>query len=102
LTGGILANSIAIYTDTAHLASDMIGFAISMFALKITLRPASNERTYGWHRAEIMGTLFSIAFLLSLTIWLVFEATKRIYEPQPIESGTMLITAVAGLIFNLI
>jgi len=102
LTGGYLANSIAIYTDTAHLASDMIGFAISMAALKITLRPATNEKTYGYHRAEIVGTLISIIFLLTLTIWLVFEATKRIYKPEKIESETMLITAVAGLCFNLI
>lgn len=102
LVGGYLANSIAIYTDTAHLASDMIGFAISMAALKITLRPASNEKTYGWHRAEIFGTLISIIFLLVLTLWLVFEATKRIYNPEKIESETMLFTAVMGLCFNLI
>jgi zinc transporter 2 len=102
LVGGYLANSIAIYTDTAHLASDMIGFAISMAALKITLRPASNEKTYGWHRAEIFGTLFSIIFLLVLTLWLVYEATKRIYKPEKIDSETMLFTAVMGLCFNLI
>ena len=80
----------------------MIGFAISMAALKITLRPANNERTYGWHRAEIMGTLFSIVFLLTLTLWLVYEATKRVVNPEKIDSETMLITAIAGLFFNLI
>ena len=81
-----MANSIAIFTDTAHLASDMIGFAMSMIALKISMRPATNELTFGWHRAEIMGTLLSITFLLSLTIWLVVEATKRIVNPQVIEA----------------
>jgi zinc transporter 2 len=81
LTGGILANSIAIFTDTAHLASDMIGFAMSMVALKISLRPASHQLTFGWHRAEVIGTLVSVAFLLTLTIWLVVEATRRILKP---------------------
>ena len=81
MTGGYLANSIAIFTDTAHLASDMLGFMMSMIALKISMRPASHELTFGWHRAEIIGTLISVAFLLTLTIWLVVEATKRIITP---------------------
>jgi Co/Zn/Cd efflux system component len=41
-TGGILSGSIAIFTDTAHLATDMLSFAISMYALKCSIRPASN------------------------------------------------------------
>jgi len=81
MIGGYLANSIAIYTDSAHLASDMIGFAISMLALKMAMRPSSKDLTFGWHRAEILGTLISIVFLLTLTIWLVFEATDRVVEP---------------------
>jgi solute carrier family 30 (zinc transporter), member 2 len=102
MTGGYMANSIAIFTDTAHLASDMIGFMMSMIALKISMRPASHELTFGWQRAEIIGTLISVAFLLTLTIWLVVEATKRILKPQPVNAKIMLITAVAGLFFNLI
>jgi len=102
LTGGYLANSIAIFTDTAHLASDMIGFMMSMVALKISMKPASQELTFGWHRAEVLGTLMSVAFLVTLTIWLVVEATKRVITPEDIDPQIMLITAVAGLFFNLI
>jgi len=76
-----MANSIAIFTDTAHLASDMIGFMMSMVALKVSMRPATMTLTYGWHRAEVVGTLISVAFLLTLTIWLIVEATKRVVNP---------------------
>jgi cation diffusion facilitator family transporter len=79
--GGYIANSIAIFTDTAHLATDMLGFVMSMYALKVSLRPASKELTFGWHRAEIIGTLSSVMFLCTITIWLVFEASKRIIAP---------------------
>ena len=48
LTGGLLAGSIAIMCDTAHLASDMIGFVIGIIALKMSMRKASSELTYGW------------------------------------------------------
>ena len=97
-----MANSIAIYTDTAHLGSDMIGFAMSMASLKISLNPASSELTFGYHRAEVIGTVLSVMFLVSITLWLVVEATYRVVAPQDIEPTTMLITAVAGLFFNLI
>ena len=79
--GGYLANSIAIFTDTAHLASDMIGFAMSITALNMSIKPASKELTFGWYRAEIIGTLSSIMFLLTLTVGLVFAAMQRVYDP---------------------
>ena len=80
----------------------MIGFAFSMIALRITLGPATMKYTFGLHRAEIIGTLLSVIFLLTITLWLVVEATKRVVQPEDIEPTTMLITAVAGLFFNLI
>jgi len=80
----------------------MIGFAMSMAALKMAMRPASKELTFGWHRAEILGTLCSIVFLLTLTIWLVFEAADRVISKPEVKGFEMIITAVAGLGFNLI
>lgn len=80
----------------------MIGFAMSMAALRLAMRPASKELTFGWHRAEILGTLISIIFLLTLTIWLVVEATDRVIEPVEVKGFEMAVTAVAGLFFNLI
>jgi zinc transporter 2 len=100
--GGILSGSIAIFTDTAHLATDMLGFVMSMYALKISLRPASKELTFGWHRAEIIGTLSSVMFLLIITIWLLVEATKRVIKPTKVDAKIMLITAICAFFFNLV
>jgi len=80
----------------------MVGFMMSMVAMKMSLRPASKELTFGWHRAEIIGTMTSVIFLLTLTIWLVFEATGRVVVPQEVKGLEMAITAVMGLFFNLI
>jgi len=102
MAGGIISGSIAIFTDTAHLATDMLGFVMSMYALKVSLRPASKELTFGWHRAEIIGTLSSVMFLLTITIWLLFEATKRVIYPQKVKGLEMLITAICAFFFNLI
>jgi cation diffusion facilitator family transporter len=102
LFGGYMANSIAIFADTAHLASDMIGFIMSMISLKLGTRGATNRLTYGWRRAEIMGTLLSVFFLLSITVALVIEAFRRLKNPEIIDGTAMAITAVGGLCFNLI
>ena len=75
---------------------------MSMVAMKMSMRPASKELTFGWHRAEIIGTMCSIIFLLTLTIWLVFEATGRVVDPQEVFGMEMGITAICGLFFNLI
>jgi zinc transporter 2 len=75
LYGGHKASSIAIFADAAHLASDILGFGFSMIALKLAQRSSSESLSYGWHRAEIIGTLFSVATMWVMTVWLVSEAT---------------------------
>ena len=75
LIGGYAAGSIAIYTDSAHLASDMMGFGISMAALTLAQRSSTTHLTYGWHRAEIIGTLVSVSSIWIMTVWLLVEAT---------------------------
>ena len=89
-------------TDSAHLATDMLGFVMSMYALKVSLRPATKDQTYGWHRAEIIGTLSSVMFLLVVTVWLLIEAIKRLVWPQPVKGFEMLVTAIASVFFNLV
>ena len=81
IVGGILSNSIAIFTDTAHLASDLVGFAISILSLTIAQKPATKALAFGYHRAEVVGTLVSIIVIWGLTIALLIEATKRVWEP---------------------
>ena len=84
------------------MGSDILGFAISMISLWLAQRNSSDSLTYGWHRAEIIGTLISVASMWVMTVWLVFEATMRFFEPPEVKGWIMLIVAVVGLIFNLI
>jgi zinc transporter 2 len=102
MTGAIIANSIALLADSAHLSTDIIGFAISVASLVISQRPATSTLSYGYHRAEVLGTLFSMFFLWLITIVLVYAATLRFIYPSEILGGVMFVTAVLGLFFNLI
>lgn len=79
IVGGILANSIAIMSDAAHLTSDALGIGISIVALKIAEKDGNSQYSYGYHRAEIIGAVVSILFIWSISIWLCVEATKRFW-----------------------
>ena len=102
VVGGLLANSMAIMTDAAHLLSDFSGFLISIFSIWIGTRPASKNMSYGYHRAEIIGALGSVVFIWGLTIWLLWEALMRFIYPTEVKGLVMMITAGIGLVFNLI
>lgn len=100
--GGMIANSLAILTDSAHLLSDLLGFGISIAAVLIGRRPASTKTSYGYHRTEVLGALASISLIWALTIVLVYEAIQRVITPEEVDGLVMLITAVCGLVINIL
>jgi len=100
--GGIMAGSLAIITDAAHLLADVSGFIVSLFAIYYSSKESGKPFSYGYHRIEVLGALASV-----LTIWLVtgillFEAVGRIMEPQPIDGKIMTILAIIGILINII
>jgi len=102
VAGGYISGSIAILTDSAHLASDLMGFAISIIAMKIAQKDKDDCHTYGFHRAEIVGSLVSLGSLWLMTFLLLGEAVKRCFMPNVVDSNLMLPVAILGLVFNLI
>ena len=102
IIGGLLANSLAIITDAAHLFSDLSGFLISIFAIMIGQKPANKIFTFGYHRAEVLGALTSVITIWILTCFLLKEAIDRIANPIPIDAKIMLITSIFGLFCNLV
>lgn len=102
VVGGYLANSLAIMTDAAHMLSDVAGFMISYFAIYMGSRPATQSLSFGYHRAEILGALASILLIWGLVIWLLVEAVDRTINADEVDGKIMLITAVVGLICNIV
>lgn len=102
IIGGYLANSIAIMSDAAHLLSDFLGFIISILSIYISKKNATNEMSFGFHRAEIIGALASVTLIWGLTVWLLYEAAMRIINPPEVDGFIMLIVAVIGFLFNLV
>ncbi len=102
VAGGILTKSLALLADAGHMLTDVGGLAISIFAIKIANRSADSKRTYGYYRAEILGSLVNSVILLGLSFYILFEAYKRFSTPPEVQTTGMLIVAIIGLAINLI
>lgn len=102
IVGGLISGSLAIFTDAAHVFSDVLGFGISVVSIHIARIPASRRMSFGYHRAEVIGALLSISIIWGLTAWLLSEAIHRIIHPSDVDGQIMVITAVAGLVGNII
>lgn len=99
--GGILANSLAIASDAAHLLTDFASFMISLFSIWVASRPATKNMSFGWYRAEVIGALSSVLLIWVVTGILCYIAVERIYTDFEIESSIMLITASIGVVVNI-
>ena len=75
---------------------------ISYFAIYLGSRPASQAMSFGYHRAEILGALASVLLIWGLIIWLVVEAVQRLIGENHVDGEIMLITAVIGLVCNIV
>lgn len=105
--GGYMSNSSAIMTDAAHMLSDVMAMAVSVFSIKMGSRAPNLYKSYGYHRSEVLGALTSILIIWVLVAWLCFEASKRMYaviymNGFHLDAEIMLITSFVSLICNIL
>lgn len=103
IIGGVLANSLAIATDAAHLLTDLASFLISLFAIWLASRPSTRRMSFGWHRAEVIGATISVLLIWVVTGILVYAAILRIVNGNyEVDATIMLITSAIGVGVNII
>ena len=100
LIGGFLTNSLALLADAGHMLTDVVALALALAASWIARRPATLTRSFGYLRAEILAALFNSALLIAVTLYIFWEAFQRLSAPPEVDSGPMLLVAVAGLLAN--
>lgn len=102
VAGGILAGSLALIADAAHMLTDAGGLALALFAIRIAERPATPRKTFGYLRAEILSALVNAVVLLLLSFYILYEAYQRLLAPAEILTGPMLVVALIGLAVNVV
>src|SRR4051812_33191281 len=101
VVAGVLAHSLALLSDAAHMLTDAAALALALVALRLAARPAKGAMTYGLKRTEILSAQFNGATLLVLGLLIVYEGIRRLIEPPAVEGGIVLVVALVGVVVNL-
>ncbi|KPN62857.1 cobalt-zinc-cadmium efflux system protein [Aliiroseovarius crassostreae] len=99
---GLWTGSIAVISDAFHTFSAVGGVLVAIVAANLARRPADENRSFGWYRAEIIGALVNGGFLLAMALVVIAMAAMRLSEPIDLPTGPMLIAAAGGLITEFI
>jgi len=102
LFGGILSNSLALLGDAGHMLTDTLALGLSLVALTLAKRPASQTRTYGFHRAEVLAAAANGTMLVVICGFLFYESYQRFVDPPEVRGGLMLAVASIGFLANLV
>ncbi len=99
---GVLLNSLALLADAAHMFTDAAALGIALAAVRLARRPADAQRTYGYHRFEILAAAFNALLLFAVAIYILYEAWQRFNNPAEVQPTGMMVVAALGLVINLI
>jgi len=102
VVGGLVAGSLALLADAAHMVSDVASLALALGAIWLAGRPASARMSFGYRRAEILAALANGVALVAVSIWIWVEAAGRLSSPTEVGGRTTLIIGIAGLAVNVI
>ncbi|WP_329473392.1 cation diffusion facilitator family transporter [Streptomyces sp. NBC_01723] len=102
IVGGVLADSLALIADAAHMATDALGLGMALLAVHFANRPASDRRTFGYARAEILAALANCVLLLGVGGYVLYEAIERFVTPAGTQGGLTVVFGAIGLVANLV
>lgn len=102
IIGGVWTNSLALLSDAAHVFMDVFALSLSLLAIRFSARPATERRTFGLHRLEILVSLINGATLLLIAGGIIYAAAGRLLHPEAVKSREMFVIAVIGLVMNLL
>ncbi len=101
VVGGVFTGSLALLADAVHMLSDNVALALALVAVWLARKPATPDRTYGYKRAEVLVALVNGITLVALSIWIFYEAFRRLESPPDVLGGWMLAIALVGIAVNL-
>lgn len=100
IIGGIISGSLALLSDALHNFTDVLSLVISYIANILAKRKASQKRTFGYKRAEIIAAFINSSVLILVGIILIYEAIERFFNPQIIVSDIVIWLAFLAVLVN--
>lgn len=100
IVGGLATNSMAILADFIHDFSDTISIALAWILEKVAQRDSTDSYSYGYQRFSILGAVIISIFVIIMALVILQEAIPRLFAPEEVDAGGMLLVAIGGLIFK--
>jgi cobalt-zinc-cadmium efflux system protein len=97
---GVVAHSLALLSDAAHMLTDVGALTLSLIVLRYVQRPAGAAFTYGRRRAEVLSGQANGAVLLVLSLLVTYEAVARLFHPPPVAGLAVAVVAAVGIVVN--
>jgi cobalt-zinc-cadmium efflux system protein len=98
--GAWLTGSLALLADAGHMLTDVAGLLLALIAAILATRPATDRRTWGFRRAEVLAAAAQAAGLLAVGAFVIFEGIRRLLAPPEVTGGAMVLFGIAGLVGN--
>ncbi|CTQ31322.1 cation diffusion facilitator family transporter [Jannaschia rubra] len=102
IVAGVVSGSLAMIADAVHNLSDALSLVIAFAARKIARRPSDARMTFGYGRAEMVAALVNYTSLAIIALWLLWEGTARLFDPQPVAGWIVVIVAGIALAVDLV
>ncbi len=100
VVGAVVSGSLALLADAGHMLTDAAGLSLALLAAVLAGRPATESRTWGYRRAEVLGAAAQAAVLLAVGVYVLVEGVRHLLEPAAVDAGVMLVFGIAGLAGN--
>lgn len=100
IAGGLATNSMAILADCIHDMSDTISIALAWFLEHIAQRDSTDKYSYGYQRFSILGAVIISVFVIIMAFVILSEAIPRLFQPEGVDAGGMLVVAIVGIVFK--
>ena len=100
IIGGLATNSMAILADCIHDMSDTISMAVAWILEHVSQKGSTDTFSYGYQRFSILGAVLTSTFVIIMAFFILQEAIPRLFSPEEVDAGGMLLVGMVGLIFK--
>jgi cobalt-zinc-cadmium efflux system protein len=102
LIGAFMTHSLALFSDSWHLLTDIASLVLSFYGLKIALKAANRKYTFGYYRFSILTALINNISLIAISLYILYKAVLRYFNPVDIQPVGMIVFSILGLVVNTI
>lgn len=100
--GGLVTGSLALLSDAAHMATDVLGLGLALAAIQLSRRVKTSQHTYGTYRLEVLAAVINGLLLFGVGGYVLYEAARRLSDPPDVPGLTVAFIAAVGFAVNLV